>query len=385
MTIPAIAALLNNVPTLWAVPLAAYIGKINYDLGNFCTTDPPPVPSFTAQDALDLLDVQNIFAFHAAASKFQQLVGAYAWYQLCECTSVATPAPPTPPAAPPGLVQIDPPISGGTSPQPCWSKTITIPNRPNGVTVDITAQLMPAIGVSGRALMPDPWYKIQVCRQANTDGSSNGYWNGNMHFVNSSGTQTSVWGIGAGVGVKTCDFPTPTATMGTNGSIYITDDGGQTGANNTVTVTVNLFNCPGVPPFNQSPCCPPDQIAAGVLQRVLDTVTLIQRQIAPFAYVPGAVHAALTGSGELTVSGLIGAKIAPSAIPSSIGRVAGDPDTLWLDSWITWGNNDGWTAREFLTHSPYVSLPKLAGQWTKIGYTIRPGLTVTLTELRREP
>jgi hypothetical protein len=119
--------------------------------------------------------------------------------------------------------------------------------------------------------------------------------------------------------------------------------------------------------------------------QILTAVTLVQRQAVPFAYVPGTAHNGLSGHGELSVSGLLGAKITPSAIPSWAGVVSGDPDALWLDSWINWGNADGWTSREFLRASPYVSLPQLAGQFTKIGYSLAPGLTVDLVELLREP
>jgi hypothetical protein len=122
-----------------------------------------------------------------------------------------------------------------------------------------------------------------------------------------------------------------------------------------------------------------------LLQNIADLVKLIQRQQVPFAYVQGTDHPGLTGKGEISVQGLWGVKITPSNVPPGTGVDIGDPDTLWLDSWINWGNADGWSAREFLRSSPYISTPNFAGQYTKIGYSLEPQLTVDLRELVREP
>src|SRR3569833_2847306 len=105
----AIGALLTNIPTVWAVGLAGFIGSLTFRLATFCTTDPPAVPVFTAQDVADLLNPYNPFTYNTAQSKFQDLVGAYMWYQLCKCDSVATPAAPVPPNEPTGMPSINPP------------------------------------------------------------------------------------------------------------------------------------------------------------------------------------------------------------------------------------------------------------------------------------
>jgi len=44
------------------------------------------------------------------------------------------------------------------------------------------------------------------------------------------------------------------------------------------------------------------------LDQLMAMVTLIQRQAAPFGYVPGAIHAGLTGTGVIAIQGLIGCK-----------------------------------------------------------------------------
>src|SRR5258708_33781667 len=102
--VPAIAALLNNIPTAWAVGFAAAIGLLNYNLDQYCANDPPAVPdNITAADVEAMLSFQrDPVAFDAARGKLQQLVGAYNWYRFCKCDTVATPAPPPPPPAPAG-------------------------------------------------------------------------------------------------------------------------------------------------------------------------------------------------------------------------------------------------------------------------------------------
>jgi hypothetical protein len=69
----------------------------------------------------------------------------------------------------------------------------------------------------------------------------------------------------------------------------------------------------------------------------------------------------------------------------TIGIEDGTPDETFEAGWITWGNADGFSARERITHEALLSLPSLAGQYTLIGYTLTVGVEISLTELVREP
>jgi hypothetical protein len=120
------------------------------------------------------------------------------------------------------------------------------------------------------------------------------------------------------------------------------------------------------------------------VQQILSLVTLFQRQAVPFAYIEGATHSSLTGTGSLTVQGLLGVKVQSHSIPSDAGRDPGTPENVWLDSWINWGNADGFTPRELISTDSHLSIPAAAGQFTTIGYTLRPGLTIDVVELKRE-
>lgn len=171
----------------------------------------------------------------------------------------------------------------------------------------------------------------------------------------------------------------PIATV-THYVYHLNADGGSGSIN--VDASLRVY-CNGDTPGTQSACCPPDTATQSYLDSIFRLVSLIQRQAAPFSYVLGADHPGLTGNGVLNVSELLGMKLTPGTLPPDVGVAVGDPDTLWLDSWINWGNADGWTAREFLRSSPHLSLPAAAGQFTRLGYSLRPGLVVDATELVR--
>lgn len=158
-------------------------------------------------------------------------------------------------------------------------------------------------------------------------------------------------------------------------------------ASNTNTFSVQLdVSCQQTPVGTPLPPAPPlSGIDNATLQSILTLVTLIQRQVAPFAYVTRATHSGLTGHGELSVQGLIGCKvIITDAIAGTIGTELGDPEVDFGLGWINWGNPDGWLPRQFLGHVDNLSYPANAGAHTRIGYSLAPGVVATLVELTRE-
>jgi hypothetical protein len=131
--------------------------------------------------------------------------------------------------------------------------------------------------------------------------------------------------------------------------------------------------------------CPPDPRTLATLNEILRLLTLVQRQAVPFAYVRGADHTGLTGHGEISVQGLIGCIVTLTAFGSNVGSTDGDPLTYFNAGWFNWGDADGFQPRIFINASPQVSFPTSAGQFTRIGYSLEPGVTATITELTREP
>jgi len=121
------------------------------------------------------------------------------------------------------------------------------------------------------------------------------------------------------------------------------------------------------------------------LSEILELVTLIQRQAVPFAYIFSTAHSGLSGEGHVDVQGLLGVRVVLDAIGTGVGAESGDPDEIFEAGWITWGNDDGSTKREWITHSPFISMPAVAGQYTRVGYTLGQGVSATITEIVREP
>lgn len=374
----AIAALLNNIPTVWAVPLAAYIGYLTYDLSTFCATDPPALPTFSAQDVLDLLNVFNPVVNIPAASKFQDLIGAYLWHEVCQCDSVATPAAPAPPAAPTGMPALNPPNvsppyaspSGNVCATYAFNQTIAYPSG----------------GATGANIpLPDGVTQAHI---ATTWGPPDAFpfdhyptWQ--IMFRDASGTVVLETDPLRRYSLGPFDFTYTVPSTATQWNLQY--DIGNMSNSVTMHTTMELL-CGGGASGSPLPTpCPPDPVVEGLLDQILQIVKLIQRQAVPFAYVSGAAHSGLTGSGHVDVQGLIGCLIELTTTPSNVGAETGDPDTLFDAGWINWGNADGSSEREFISASPQTSFPSAAGQYTRIGYSLKPGVELTITELVREP
>lgn len=401
-TTASIAALLNNIPTAWAVPLAGYIGLISYDLSNFCSTDPPAVPTITAADVIALLNPFNPLSYDAAQSKFQDLVGAYAWHLACQCDSVATPAPPTPPADPGVSVNpSQPPITNASG---CYdvSSTFVESTTPTAAgggsthTYNWTPQVLTQPGplvtvISGQPqlrayLIPSGATHWAWTETTNSGGpGSTNHVDGVFSFVTSSGAF-----ISGGSGEVTINANGvsssngPFAIPATAAAVVIW--GHDVSHSSSINMTLRWqFYCGSTAPVTQQPCCPPDTTLQGVLDNILGMVTLIQRQQVPFAYLGSTTHSGLSGSGHIAVQGLIGARVLVTEAAYGAGGESGDPSELDDFGWINWGNADGSSSRLWISNSPFVSLPSSAGQYTRIGYSIRAGGQISITELVREP
>jgi hypothetical protein len=361
----------------WLEPFIAYAtAEVTLHLPDFCAVDPPADPGINAADILALLAVGPGPLTAAATVKVTQLLSRFAWFNFCRCVSVATPAPPAGPAAPVGLPSINPPAfinlptsvactTAIISPAISWNPpTGTFLNTNNYLhfnatslrsTLQLTTTTAPGYGVT---------FVIQNLNDDQVILSTFG-----PFVVAAGGHDVQVVGV----------------PLGTTHQRFLVT--GQSGSGAiTATLTLETF-CNGQEPGgSSSPCCPPDLISSGLLTQILQTVNLIQRQIAPFGFVPGATHAGLTGSGELTVADLIGLELTiTGSTPGVIGTVAGDPLTLFEAGWINWGSAAGFQLREFISSSPFLSFPAGAGAMTKIGYSLNAGVTATIVELAREP
>lgn len=125
--------------------------------------------------------------------------------------------------------------------------------------------------------------------------------------------------------------------------------------------------------------------AASALEQIRDLVTLIQRQEVPFGFIDGTAHSGLTGSAQLTVSGLLGIRVDLTTIPAYVGRIDGQPIVYFDVGYVSLGTTAGFQRRELLRHDPQYVFSGEAGLYTRVAYTFPPGVVATITELLREP
>lgn len=377
----ALGALLNNVPITWAVPLAAYLGGVTYDLANFCTTDPPADPVITATDVIEFLNFANPILHHQGALRIQQMIDRWAWYQMCQCTVVTTPAQPTPPSAPSGLPVLVPPIS----PSPvvaCQSfahgPSATATGGANtyfvgGPTADLAGSIPIPVGASTfraaytRTTAGAVHHNIQfITRFFSAAGATLG---GDNTTVTSATTITKTLAVPAG----------SAAVQVVVSDLIASPDGTDLG-----TVQLDIY-CGGSPNQPQTPCCPPDPIATGMLTQILEYVKLLQRQIAPFAYVTGATHTALSGAGTIAIQGLLGVKVHVTTLPTPIGREGTSPTEYFDMGFLTFGTADGYPHSVRLERETQFVLPARCSAFTVLAYDLHAGVVVDITELEREP
>jgi hypothetical protein len=70
--------------------------------------------------------------------------------------------------------------------------------------------------------------------------------------------------------------------------------------------------------------------------------------------------------------------------PTFIGEEFGDPLEIFDAGWFSWGSTDGFLAREIISHNPQLSFPAKAEQYTRLGYSLSPGVVATIQELYAE-
>lgn len=368
------ADLLEGVSAGWLAVAIPFLVIPELVLDTFCASDPPAYPTFTSNEttALTQLDVGSP-DFGTGLPKAIQLVERLAWFDNCHCTSGSL-TPNTNPTTPTNVTVTINPSPNASAPCATVLMQSTYDTTALNTTVPIpTLNPAPANFTS----LTGTWQWAEITAGMTGTISFIPYINGVL-----AGTQESSPKLQWSGGNIVIPFTIPIPVGCTELELHVQNTGTAGRAVGTLTANAYCGGGSGVP---AQPCCPPDTTTQYTLNAILQMVTLIQRQAVPFGYVDGTVHSGLTGQGVLNVQGLLGVRLSPSTIPPGLGVEVGDPDTLWLDSWINWGNPDGWLQREWLRTAPQISMPNFAGQFTQIGYSFVPGLVVDVTELVREP
>lgn len=375
MTVPAIGALLNNVPTQWAVPFAAFLGIVNFEMGTFCTTDPPPEPTMTATDFVNMLNFTDVIDSGAAIAKFEDFVRFWAWPQLCACDSGAIPSTGAAPSAPSGMPAIDPTqLPSYPTGNPCTEYTF------HGDASSATVLTVPAI----TALTGATFAQITATITNNLVGSEAvavtvQYFNAATSFL---GQLAISWD--ATHSPLTVSAAVPAGT--TQVRIQSTNSGAPAANHLLWSVVIDLYcgTTPGGSGGSAPQPCVADPLLVLQVQQILAIVTLLQRYRVPFAYVPGASHSGLSGNGTLTIPPCLGVLLTLTTIPSSIGQESGSPNEFFEAGWFSWGNSTAFTERTWIHKNPQISFPAESAQYTRLGYSLSPGVVATIQELYAE-
>lgn len=374
-------SLLEGLSMGWAVVYFATIGILSYDLSVYCASDPPAQPTITPGDLIALLlgPLTGGLDYLTAVQKFRDLAGNLLWPTLCMCNVVGTPAA-TPLAEPAGAPDNNP-LPAPTT-QPCLTVTPTGVGVTNGNSHTLQVGLFPAGATSCRytwqtvaTTAPGPNLRVTIDQQQTTGPST--------FIVVKTDNLTISPGHQAVLSVAV----DPRADAW---ALSYTGVGGAAGTSRPEAwpgvATWAPFDvyCNGdIAGTTVQPCCPPDTISTGLLQQILQLVTLMQRQAVPFATVHGAVHSGLTGDGSFSVQGILGLSVSLTTLPARAGGTAGTPDTIFDVGWVNVGTADGYGPRQFISSNPLLVGP-VAGDATVVGYSLPADVVAEITELVRE-
>lgn len=113
--------------------------------------------------------------------------------------------------------------------------------------------------------------------------------------------------------------------------------------------------------------------------------TLTQRYGLPFAYIPGRRFAGLTGTGTHEIARSVGVLIEVITLPSDLRTKLGVPDYIYDLGWVSVLGPDGMIDEIRLTRTATTWMSKLIPTSTLVGYALRDGVVVDITELLAEP
>jgi len=363
--------------------VGASIGLLTFELSTFCPNGPPAMPTFSAADIANILYLPYLPTSAASLQKLRDFVSNLMWPLLCEC-STGTSTLGAPSAFPSGgnqaLVVGVPNTNCQGLQNPFGSGPYVAPVGLGTYTAGSTSN--PLAYVTYPTAIPTS-FRITVHNQIVSGAGVT------MFFAYE---QRTAYSTSHSLGV-----PSFTVAPGATQVVTVTADptksifelwvDNSTGAGGSKIdgSTIEAFCGGAAPGGTQQPCCPPDAATQAQLDQILQLVTIIQRQAAPFAYVYGTNHAALSGHGSFAVSGLLGVSVDVTTLPSSYGQRDGSPVELFDLGFVTLGTADGYETSRRIDHDGSLVLPPQAGAFTSVGYSLSPGVVVAIRELVREP
>lgn len=374
-------------------PLSLAVAGMSIATVEVCGTDPPPDPGLTQVDILDALNVLEPFVALPAQAKIKDWFLHRYWWQICQCSSVATPPPPVPsnPNTPVGIGTGAP--SGG-APQPCW--TGSGPVLYSSTVQNGSEWTAPWLSDSGPGI-PTTIRGRPFTLSVPPPGTTSVSWDlqplpGNVRSTWWLGVGQAGGGFGMFVGqLDSAGDPatwraTHPITPGPNDGYLVEISPFVVGSDVwTAGWTGTLsFNCESSPPNSiVQPCCPPDPLLSIKLDQLLGLVLDLYGRPGASGignYTKGTVHAGLSGSGSIPVHGRVGVLVDITA-QASAPVLPGNPPYLFDQGWLSVLTPDGFIDEKRLTRTQQIWLPALFPISTQFGYFFNPGVTATVTEL----
>jgi hypothetical protein len=365
------ALLMAEASMGWLIPIIPAAGIPSLVLANFCSSDPPAMPTFTQAEADALLNLTLGADFASGLPKLVAVFENVIWNDACQCTSGAYA--PAPPAAQP-------------------ANSITVVTSPGPPSAPCSSSFGQQIGLSSGAWNIGPsasWLFLPV--------TGIRYTIQNVIFSGSGVTgslvitqEQSLHGVITGISSDTYTS-TPGTTQhhdvplaaGANFADAVVTITGGTGAS-TFILTYDAY-CGAAPGGTLAPCCPPDTATAATIAHILDVVQSMQRNYAPFGYVLGPSHPNLSGVGSLAVSRLIGVKITLTTLPAHVITSPGNPTYLRDCGWVSVSEVDGMIQELRVARQQFTWLPRDMVLADHINYDFFSGVVATIQEMLPEP
>lgn len=370
----ALGAKFANTANWASVFIAAFIGEQVYELTTFCPNGPPTIPTLTASDFASLLQPQlDLLAFNNARKKLSDWVGGMVWYDLCDCPAGPQPTAPAPQAPPANIPSFNPPQFPGPVTVPC-RKFQTFESG-IAATQSFSRGGTQPVGLTGSWIKWNVTNKVAIAPGVTIT----------FELKQQGGsplTNLRIDSIQLGPGTSGQKIVPFFSNAVSNINCDSTSNGG--GGTGLDQHFVEIYCNGDSPGAVQTPCCPPDPTLDSRINQLLDLVTLIQRQLVPFAYIAGSVRSGLTATGSFAIQGILGAKIALTTIPGQLGRSGLLPEELFDAGFVTFSVADGYPHSQRIEHNPQVILPARASVFTTLSYDFHPGVVATITELKRE-
>lgn len=386
--------LLGEIKAWYVQALVGLIGVLSYETLQFCNVDPPSARSLTGAEWNSLLVLDS--GFPAALAQLVANLGNQVWYQLCECTGSATPAPPAFPAPPTGIATNTSGTAFGQCPSGAYSGTIG-----NDQGINVTPFLFPSLSdgpsvAIGGACGGGPCVLKTLPRPLpNTYQLS---WSTGAFAVGETADMEVIFYDANPLSVQTQAYLLTTNQTTTIGATTIP----ATAVYVLSYIQTNIVH-PSIDQANISlsgwlngncgqsisQCCPPvatnnDGQLAQIMQLLIQLKTQVGTPVQGYgSFLFGPITTGLSGDHFISTTGAVAVEITLTTIPTHYGRDTHAIPEYFELGWISCMNSAWITKTERIERDHQIYY--LADATTLVAVTMNPGIVYSVQLLDRGP